>query len=220
MTRTAYNLAEWLNIWNGLPCLILGRGKSTFDIPLVDIDAFRERGGKVIILTELGNVKEYFERADMWAFLDRPTITACEEAMKNFGGILWTQESICRKTHPSKIGELSNALLVRDNHQFNPDGTTLNRASTAFFAAQLAWYAGCDPIWIAGVDLLVFNDGRTHGDKQEPQANYEHFQRMLLRQWPSFDNMALWIGIHAFNRHVYKTSSYSILPFETRSINE
>ena len=219
MERPTYNLESWLRVWNGRPCLILGRGRSTFDIPLADIDRFKEAGGKVIIITELGDTEEYRRRADAWVFLDRPTIEKCHESMAKFPGVLWTQATVWRETHPDLVGPLSWVSVTRQNYQFNPDGETVNAGcSTAFVAAQLAWYAGCDPIWFAGIDLLVLPGERTHGDKQEAQANREHFQRVLLRQWPSFDHMAQWIGVHAFNRRVYKTADYSLLPFETRPI--
>jgi hypothetical protein len=219
MDRPVYNLESWIRTWNGRPCLILGRGRSTFDIPLSDIDAFRDSGGKTMILTELGSREEYRQRADAWIFMDHGTLERCKADMKEYPGILWTQKDVWRQYHVDVVGPMSWIEVPDTGCGFAPQrGDIYMGGSTAYVAAQMAWYAGAEPIWFAGVDLHLLPDGRTHADKTDNQANPDHYQRMLLRQFPPFDEMASWIGRNAFTRHVYKTSQWSLLPFPVKPL--
>ena len=217
MYRPTYKFESWLDVWKGLPCLILGRGKSTFDIPLADIDAFKEKGGKVIVVTELGRLEEYHNRADAWVFADVLTWVKCRKSMREYPGILWTTLSCYRCLGSRDPGPVS---WVEAAQSFNFCPETPVRFglgyTSSFLAAQLAWYAGADPIYFGGVDLRLLPDGRTHGDKDKPQCESWAVEIMYENQTKSFDSMAEFLKDAP--RRVYKTSDWSLLPFKTKMI--
>jgi len=216
--RPTYNFKSWLDAWKGLPCLILGRGKSAFDLPLVDIDAFREKGGKVIVVTELGRHEDYFERADAWVFADKLTWKRCKKAMREFSGILWTSMSCFRHLGTNDMGPVS-WVAVQEGFEFCPEEPTLFQLgkTSSFLAAQLAWYSGASEIFFSGVDLRLLPDGKTHGDREEVQYDLLEMEDMFEEQAKGFKNMMEYVKNYP-KRKVYKTSNWSFLPFETRSL--
>ncbi len=217
MERPTYNFESWLDVWKGFPCLILGRGKSTFDLPLADIDAFREKGGKVIVVTELGKHEDYHDRADAWVFADRLTWLKCRKAMREYPGILWTTMDCYRRLGSRDPGPIS-WVETSQGSNFCPDTPVRFQLgnTSSFLAAQLAWYAGADPIYFAGVDLRLLPDGRTHGDQDKPQCQLWAVEYMYEMQTKAFDEMA--DHVKNTQRHVYKTSEWSRLPFEIKGI--
>lgn len=218
MKRPTHNFESWLDFWKGFPCLILGRGKSTFDLPLEEIDRFREKGGKVIIVTELGRHEDYFGRADAWVFADVQTWESCQETMKSFPNVIWTTMDCWRSLGTTAPGPLS-WVETADGWEFCPETPTrfnLGRTSS-FLAAQLAWYSAANPIYFAGVDLRLLPDGRTHGDAEDMQYDVDKKEGMFMNQAKAFDNMKDYTFEHP-NRSIHKTSDWSLLPFETKEL--
>ncbi len=216
--RKVYDFNSWLDVWKDFPCLILGRGKSTFDLPLADIDKFRKDGGKVMIVTELGKDKEYRDRADAWVFVDPITSRRCKYAMMEYEGVLWTSLATYRNLGTRDFEPLSWVHLVGGD-EFCPDTPTRFQlgSTSSFFAAQLAWYAGVGEIYFAGVDLRLLPGGRTHGDRAENQYDTYDIQDMFENQAKSFANMKAFVDQEP-DRKVFKTSDWSKLPFEVKGL--
>lgn len=80
--------------------------------------------------------------------------------------------------------------------------------TSAFVALQLAWIAGCEPIYLAGVDLRPDNDGRHYWDGSQPED--PDARRQLKKMYRGFELAAEAADRHS--RHIYRISSFSKLP--------
>lgn len=235
MDRPVYTWESMKDIWKGCPVLIMGRGYSRLGITPDDIDAFRAKGGKLFIVNELLLEKEISDRADVLCFLDNTSILSHFEELMHYPKPIWT---LSRHVDIAKsIGPMSHEPNGEQGPWFVP-GTLYQANSSTYFALQIAYQAGCHNMWLAGIDLRLCPDDKTHADKQQwcmreqlirqgseclrspstlDRPTNDYHSRLVL-QFGCYASLRVYADAHPDDIEVYKTSDWSLLPFATKEL--
>ncbi len=235
MDRDVYTFKSIEDAWKGCPALIMGRGFSRAAITDEEIDRFRAMGGKFIIVNELLMKKNLAERADMLVFLDNVTILNHFDELRKFPKPVWT---LTRHADISKsLGSLCHHPKQEQGPWWVP-GELYQANSSTYYALQIAFQAGCKQLWLAGVDLRLCPGDKTHADdlmwfmreslvRNGPEClrapnsldmPTNTYHSKLVLQFGCFASLRVWAEAHPDDIEVYKTSDWSLLPFETKGL--
>lgn len=222
--RKTPTLEQWKGSMTGHPALIVGRGHSRTLHSRQEYHRFSESGGKIFILTELVKMPWLADLADVHCFLDHITSRDCTTAMVSFDGHIWTRE-VTWKSAPPEIG--ISCCHAFHGPQFTPNlGGVWYHGSSAHFAVQIAWLAGCDPIGIAGVDLRMCPDGSKRADDiptntiTSDRGTEAYLNAGPYLQFKDFAVMRRYLDDHPDETKVYKTNQWSHLPLEYKPLSE
>lgn len=167
MTRTAprqRTLANLAGTYAGRSAVVLGKGPSLARIDRRDLDGH--------VTVGVNNVCAWYD-PDLLVWLDEVTWRRHRRAIRASRSEKWT-----RYRPGMRRGGL-NTFRLAGAVGFDPPAIYHGHTS-AFVALELAWIAGCDPIWLAGVDLCLGPGGEHYWDgAHSTSARYtDHLDRM------------------------------------------
>ena len=222
--QTYHDMSDWENVFKGDPALVIGRGESRNN---VDAQVFQARGGKVFVVNEMIKLPEY-ANADCMCMQDSKAMRRLVDSgdLAKFKGVIWGREVLtrlkqCDLTHVDKLSWIKPEFA---GNVFNPELKRIYLTKgTPHYAFQMAFLAGCDPIYMAGVDLRSAKGRRLHADtlQDDMDINETHYFMALCNQHAFWNKVVQWQRERKWQtRGIYKTSDYSMLPFEIRGIGE
>ncbi len=223
MKRNPPTMDEWKETMRGHPALIVGRGHSRTLLSRDEYRDFSESGGKIFILTELVKMPWLAKLADVHCYLDETTQRDCAGEMDAFEGAIWTRELTWKSVSIKGV----SCCYALHGPQFMPDlGGVWYHGSSAHFAVQIAWLAGCDPIWVVGVDLRMCPDGSKRADDiptntiTSGRGTEAYLNAGPYLQFKDFAVIRRYLDTHENETRVYKTSEWSHLPLEHKPLGE
>ncbi len=220
MTNPYRNLSDWKEVWAGIPALVIGRGETRLS---VDAQAFQATGGKVFVVNEMINLPEY-AGADVVCMQDRRAPRRTTEALGKYNGVFWGRENLAKDKMLDQgiIDKMSWMDPEYSGVVFDPelDRVYLTKG-TVHYAFCMAYWAGCSPIYLAGIDMRVAKGRRLHADTLQDdmaeEINKFHYMMAMSMQHEFWNKVIDWQRNNNWKtRPIYKTSNYSMLPFEIR----
>jgi len=184
------------NLHVGKPALILGKGNSLNELGDIDFKKFAVFG-----MNDIGKV---FPRVDELFYFD--AITWGEnrklfDRMQKAGTRFWT-------THCA-VGHKHLRLLQQDQPYGWEPGKFFHSYTSAYWALQMAYWAGCKEIYLAGIDLKVHKNGDYFDGSSAREG--KAFQAHLDKMRKGFEIAAGFQLVDKFR--VYRISGYSTLDF-------
>ncbi len=212
--RRAVGLKDVRGSMKGKPALILGRGPSLGGIYPQTIRAFREDGGLVIGVNDL--IRSHGDVLSAVVFCDESCFSIFKSEVAEFPGVIFAPNS----SRARAVGGISTVPMICGEptpKQFASGKSLRIGRTSALPALELAVVAGCDPIWIAGVDLALFPNGSIYGKDArpcpwKPEKAQKEFDLMLA----GFKVVDAWARKHG--RRIYRTSNISRIPFPVQRL--
>ncbi len=221
MQRRTYELSDWRDIYKDKPVLVVGRGYSRRELFFDNLIPEFKANGLIIGVNHTVTVNSIWRKyLDIVCFSDNQIPRDLKEDLNSFPGTIWAIRANEEVRPIKNIDHLSYADGEMSGYGFEPEKDVIwTNHTCSFVALNLMYIAGCNPIYLAGVDLRLPPTGSNiYDDNFGHRIDGKQYQKLLDAQRPGFELAA--IKAKQDGREIYRTSSFSTLDcFEVRKLS-